>query len=411
MQWQYELQKGMRFLLTHRLRTALSTLGVLFGVASMVAMLSIGEGAKQETLEQIQQLGMHNLILRPGATVDSSSQGAGGGQQVMGLFLEDVEQLQQGVPYLRHVAPLKIIPAKLIEASQDLAPEILAVTRAFETIKHLKLLEGRFICDQDVERRNLICVLGYDVAQHLGKIAPIGQWVRLNKVEYQIVGVLRPTYWSAKGGSISNRDLNKALFIPLGSETVLSSGRALSKATLSEVTLELEHGDRIAAAAEVTHQILQRKGRSQESYQLIIPQELMQQASRTQQTFNLVLGSIAAISLLVGGIGIMNIMLATVSERTKEIGIRRAVGASQGDILRQFMLEALLLTSSGAVMGIVLGVGAALFINYFAAWKTIVSAWSLLLALLMALGVGICSGLYPALKAAKMDPITALRHD
>jgi putative ABC transport system permease protein len=412
MNGRYELEKGVRFLLTRRLRSALSTLGVLFGVAAMVAMLSIGEGAKQESIEQIQQLGIHNIIIKQAPTFNDQEKKEAGNaipQHIPPLNNEDAQRLQKGIPGLMHMAPIKAVPAKLLETSMQAVSEVLAVTRSFETLKNLELLEGRFICDQDVYQRRLVSVLGYDMAEQLGKTGPIGRTLRVNNAEYLIVGILKPTYWSAgKNHAISHRDINKAIFIPLGTENILSS--TFPKESLTEIILQLDPLQNMRMIVEIVDQILTKSRYGQKNYQIIIPQELIKQASRTQETFNLVLGSIAAISLLVGGIGIMNIMLATVSERIREIGIRRAMGASKLHILRQFMIETILLTSIGAFFGIALGVITACIIAHFAVWKTIVSTWSLLLALLMAIGVGICSGLYPAIKAARMDPIAALRH-
>jgi putative ABC transport system permease protein len=185
----------------------------------------------------------------------------------------------------------------------------------------------------------------------------------------------------------------------------------LTKEKVSEIILQFDQPEHMDIVSQLVKQLLARLHAGHEDYQIIIPQELFNQAKRTQATFNWVLGSIAAISLLVGGIGIMNIMLATVTEKTREIGIRRAVGANKGHIMTQFLLETLLLTLGGAILGIFIGIGISFLVGYIAEWKTIVTLWSVLLSLLMSSGVGICSGLYPAYKAAAMDPIKALRHD
>ena len=206
----------------------------------------------------------------------------------------------------------------------------------------------------------------------------------------------------------ASRNLDQAVLIPLGSENAFLKGGQAAQEKLSEIILQMGDARQMGMAVPLVKKILAKLHTHGDDYQLIIPQELLRQAARTQRTFNLVLGSIAVISLLVGGIGIMNIMLATVSERTREIGIRRAVGANQGHILRQFLLETVLLTLTGAVGGVVLGIFASFLIHYFAGWATIVTLWSVLLALIMSSAVGLCSGLYPAYQAASMDPVRAL---
>lgn len=406
-----EIKKSFRSLMIHRLRALLSTLGVLFGVVSVVAMLSIGEGAKQETLEQIAQLGMNNLIIRQNALTEEQHMQARE-KKSRGLTIDDAFVLQKGIPNLRYVAPLKVIEASLTGTAREVSPEILGVDRAFGEVKNLRLIEGRFISDKDLAERKLVVVLGYQVAKGLGKDGHVGQMLRIESSYFQIVGVLKSTRHKAnKNSLITTRDLNNSIFIPLGSEKALPSKGNLKSDTLSEIILQLKDSRQIEPMSKLAKNILSHSHNGQEDYQVVVPQELLNQAYRTQQTFNLVLGSIAAVSLLVGGIGIMNIMLATVSERTREIGIRRAVGANKRHILLQFLLETLLLTLGGAITGVILGVAASLAISYFAGWKTIVTIWSVVVSLGMASGVGLFSGLYPAYKAAQMNPITALRHD
>jgi putative ABC transport system permease protein len=276
----------------------------------------------------------------------------------------------------------------------------------------LHLDEGRFIADGDVLQRNLVCVLGAEVARALGKHGHVGQTVRIENLEYHVVGVLGTKSWiSGKNSALTTRNLNKTIFIPLGTESALPKQITNKNDGLTEIILQIDHRKQSVEALPVLKRILEINHGGIEDYQIVIPQELLHQADRTQQTFNLVLGSIAAISLLVGGIGIMNIMLATVSERTREIGIRRAVGANKTHIVVQFLMETLLLTLSGAILGIVVGICFSVLISAFAGWNTIVKPWSILLSLSMATGVGLFSGLYPAFKAAAMNPIKALRHD
>ncbi|MFA6915412.1 MAG: ABC transporter permease [Parachlamydiales bacterium] len=406
------LSKSFRTLMMRRLRTLLSTLGVLFGVVAVIAMLSIGEGAKQETLEQIEQLGMNSIIVRQIDLTDEQQQKAHE-KRSQGLSPKDGIAIAQAYKEIKHVAPVKVIEGMITGASTEVVPELLAVTGSFAEIKGLIPQEGRNLCNLDVDRKQQVCVLGHSIAQALGLQGHVGQTIRIENTQFKVVGILAPKQWSqGKSNTLSSRNLNTCVLIPLGCESSLPARpTSLPKNTLNELIVQLSHSDHIIKGSRVTRRVLEQTHYGVEDYQMVIPLELMQQAHRTQQTFNLVLGSIAAISLLVGGIGIMNIMLATVSERTREIGIRRAVGANKRHILVQFLLETLLLTLTGALLGIVIGIFFSWGISAIAGWQTIVKPWSILLSLGMASGVGIFSGLYPAIKASSMNPITALRHE
>lgn len=411
MNLQEYLHKGYRSLMLHRLRSLLSTLGVLFGVVAVVAMLSIGEGAKQETLEQIEQLGMNSVIIRQ-IEMSEDAHIKAREKKSRGLTLEDAYALAKGVPDVQLQAPVKVVEAMITGTQSEVSPEVLAVTPTFALMKNLHFAEGRFIADGDVRQRNLVCVLGAEVAKALGRHGHIGQTIRLENSEFRVVGVLNAKHWSlGKNSSLTTRNLNKTVFIPLGTEQIFPKKVSHKNENLTEIILQIDHRKQMHSALPSLKRILEINHGGIEDYQIVIPQELLNQADRTQQTFNLVLGSIAAISLLVGGIGIMNIMLATVSERTREIGIRRAVGANQMHIVIQFLTETLLLTLTGAILGIIVGICFSLLISYVAGWKTIVKPWSIFLSMGMATGVGLISGLYPALKAAMMNPIKALRHD
>lgn len=403
------IKRSVRSLLLHRLRSLLSTLGILFGVCAVLAMLSIGEGAKQETIEQIQQLGINTMMVRQNTLSEAQQQQARQSRS-SGLTEKDALFIEKGVPNIAMIAPVKSVKASLPGTLENMAPEIIAVTSSYKDIKSLSLAEGRFICDTDQKSKQLVCVLGGNVAKALGAAGRVGGTLRIENTLFQIVGVLKANQWtSSKNAFLATKNNNLAVFIPLGSEGVLRTHAHLDN-SLSEIILQMKPNQNPHKISEIIKNILSRFHGYYEDYQIIIPQELLNQANQTQRTFNLVLGSIAAISLLVGGIGIMNMMLANVSERIREIGIRRALGATRMDILLQFLTETLILTLFGAFLGIVIGCCFSFGIGYFAGWKTIVTVWSLALSLGMAMVVGICSGIYPAYQAGNLHPLVALRH-
>lgn len=406
----HDIIQGFRCLWMHPLRTFLSTLGVLFGVVSVITMLAIGEGSKQEILAQIEQLGTKNIIIRQSELSDEQkTKAVAAGSH--GLTISDADALKKNIAIIEKKASLKVIKGGIGGISQEISPEILAVTASFGDIKGLELSEGRFLCDFDILQHKHVCVLGSEIAAKLGRWGHIGQNIRIENLQFHIVGVLSSRNWvGGKTRTLNTRNLNKSIFLPLGAERGFSRQATPSIDSLSEIILQFPTSAHLAPGTEAIKRMLQLLHKGVEDYQLIIPNELLEQANKTQNTFNLILGGIAAISMLVGGVGIMNIMLATISVRTREIGIRRAVGANQYHIAKQFLIETLILTFAGALLGLIGGVALSYFIGVFAGWKVIVTGWSIFLALGMAFLVGTASGLYPASKAALMDPLNALRH-
>lgn len=374
-------------------------------------MLAIGEGSKQEMLSQIEQLGTHHVIIRQSAL--SSEQHAKAREaKSQGLTIEDSDILKTHIPEIQNIGICKQIKGRLRGIPSELSPEILAINPSFQIIKGLQLSEGRALCDLDCSQKIPVCVLGVEIAEALGKFGHVGQQILIENLPLKVVGVLGNKKWTpGKNNALTTRNLNKTLFLPLGFEKVFLRPGDHEKNTLSEIILELKERSKMMTNTQAIKRLMEVRHHGVEDYQIVVPKELLKQADEAQKIFNFVLGSIAAISMLVGGIGIMNIMLATVSDRTREIGIRRAIGATQYHIAKQFLIETMILTLSGAFLGVLGGLFFSHLIGEIAGWNVIVTSWSISLSLVMASFVGITSGLYPAIKAARMDPIEALRHN
>ena len=391
-------------LLLHKLQTALSMLGIIFAVTAVVLMLAIAEGAKKETLRQISSLGTNTIVIRQNDLTTDQIQEA---RKYLssGLSPQDVTALRFA-PDIISVEPLRAIPAKMNKADESEPPLILGATPGFATLKGMEIREGRFLCDLDLERQARVCVIGADTARKLGHIK-IGQAVFLEDAPFIVVGILQDRGVSQKTqAALAARDYDRVVFIPSTSWPATST-----YGYYAEINVQLASSAELSQYARVMERILLSARNGFKDFQVIVPEELLRQAQAAQRTFNTILGCIAGISLLVGGIGIMNTMIAAVTERTREIGIRRAIGASRNHIIREFLAEAILLTCCGGVFGLVLGSVGAGVVAFWAQWPVAITGWSVMLALLMSLGVGIFFGLYPAKKAAELDPIKALRYE
>jgi len=410
MKWGKISQESWRALFRHKLRSLLSMLGIVFAVIAVVAMLAIGEGAKRETLEQIASLGINNIIVRQLELTRAQQQTAHESHS-RGLSLFDVKLLKRALPVPCQIAPLKAVQADVLASATKDPFEILAVTTDYLQVKNLALSQGRFICDGDVLHGNLVCVLGDELSKLLGDKGHLGAVLRMEDRAYRVVGILQQRQWArSKPSALAVRNYNRGVFIPLGTEPLPTIGQRRF-GEISEIWVRVTDEANVHASAKAVRRILVHNHGEIEDFQVIVPQELIIQATKIQTIFNIILGCIAGISLIVGGIGIMNTMLASVAERTREIGIRRSIGATRMHIVMQFVSESIILTLLGGCIGIALGSGCAYFISHLAGWRTLVTAWSLALSLGMAASVGLVSGLYPAMKAAHFDPVKALRHE
>jgi putative ABC transport system permease protein len=394
-----QLRLGVRNLLVHKLRSTLSILGVVFGVAAVVAMSSVGEGARREALLQVAALGIDSISVR-----NRPASGAA----APGLRLSDEQSLRAVVPHVLATAPVR--EARLPAEVTGRAAEVVALgtTPDYAYAARLRLARGRFLSDLDVRHANRVAVLGAGVARELFPLQdPRGERLRLGGDVFQVVGVLEGRAAPrGRPGAIRTRDVNRSVLVPL---PALDRGDDRPDG-IDEAVLRVADAGQVTAAAEVVKATLGRTTGGA-LLDIVVPREILRQREATQRIFNVVTGAIAAISLLVGGIGIMNIMLASVAERTREVGVRRALGATRRDIAAQFLVEASLLTTAGGVIGALLGAVGALLIQAFAAWPTALSPLLLGLALLVALLVGIGFGSYPAWAAANLAPMEALRHE
>ncbi|NKB71718.1 MAG: FtsX-like permease family protein [Candidatus Latescibacteria bacterium] len=401
---------------SQKLRTFLTMLGIIFGVAAVIAMLSIGEGAKQESLEQISQMGIHNIIVQHwDKSADDEGEGGNDSEQNLssGLNWDDARSIADICPLAASVTPQREIKVKAQAEGHTFRTMVVGTTPDYLEVLNARMGRGVFFNADDMQEARRVCVLGSDAKRALFYFEdPIGKRVKIRNQWFTVIGVLEDK--GAAGGKIGGvlevRNTDEDIYLPL--KTVLTRFKWDSgDVELTQITIKVSDPDRLQEGANIVRTILQRRHRDVEDFKIAIPEELMRQSQRTQQIFNVVMGCIAGISLLVGGIGIMNIMLASVLERTREIGIRRAMGARRRDILAQFVLEALLVSLIGGLIGVVIGYAMPQIITLYAGWRTIVQPWTIVLAFGVSAAIGIGFGIYPARQAAHLNPIDALRYE
>ena len=426
------LKLGIKSLWLHRLRSTLTALGIIFGVASVIAMLAIGEGASKDAMEQIARLGSLNIIVK--TVQPPEDQHATGQQQSLqeyGLTYQDAERFRNSIPDILVVVPVRRVAHQAWYRNRKIPVEVIGTVPWHLETSPIRLIIGRFLTSSDMDYKQDICIIDEKVVDELFAFDdPIDQYVKIGSDYYRVVGIISPQPLnSAKMQESQDNAPDKKqsgganagnVYIPLttvknrfGEMNIQISGQSgvnAQKVELQEIIVKVSNTDHVLLTRDILQTLLERFHKKPD-YQLIVPLELLQQAKRTQRIYSIVLGSIAAISLLVGGIGIMNIMLATVSERTREIGIRRALGARKKDIIFQFLSETLLLTFAGGMVGIFLGCTIPFFVTHFGSMPTVITGTSLLLSFGISGAVGITFGLYPAYRAANMDPIESLRHE
>lgn len=413
-QWLPDLRLGLENLLAHRLRSLLTMLGMIFGVAAVVSMLSIGAGARQKVMALIEQMGVHNLIIEAKETTEWQAH-----MKIRkispGLSLQDYRIIQDDINDITASTPRKrFTPSKTIPKAQQEPPTVYGVDSQYIDIMGLHLLQGRFFAPDEESRARAICVLGAGAKSNLfGAADPLGQWVKLNQQWFQVIGVVNPQLSSqTEVAGVPAQDLNNLIYVPLNAAIFrLEDSYSGARDEIDGIYLHLRDAANVPQVAQVVRAILDSTHHAAGDVSVIVPAELLAQQRRTERLFSAVMVAIASISLLVGGIGIMNIMLASILERTREIGLRRAVGARQLDITRQFVIEATIISFVGGSFGIIFGFAMSRLIAWLAGWSTIVTITSIVLAFLVSITVGLVFGIYPAVKAARLDPVEAIRYE
>ena len=414
-----DVELGVKNLLLHKLRSALTMLGMVFGVGSVIAMLAIGEGASREALERIRRLGSHNIMLASKKPPEEgNSQKKTAWFSIYGLLYADADRIAATVPAIDKVVPIKAIvkPGRFRNRAQDL--RVVCTTHEWFDLVKREVVAGRTMTARDTREFASVAVLTeWGARKLLANEHALGESLTIDAQTYRVIGIVRSETGGADASDMP--DSRTDVYIPLASarqrygdvffrRTNGATGR--EKVELHEIIAHVVQEKNVEPASKAVRRILETSHKT-EDYAISVPLQLLRQAEATKRTFSIVLGAIAGISLLVGGIGIMNIMLASVTERTREIGIRRAIGARRNQIVVQFLIEALVLSVFGGLVGMALGVGIPAVVTLVAKMPTVVTFGSLVLSFGISVGVGIGFGIYPAIRASRLDPIVALRYE
>jgi putative ABC transport system permease protein len=407
---------------SHKLRSGLTMLGIMFGVGAVISMLSIGAGAAVQAQALIDQLGMRNVLVRARQLRPDEMREAR--KKSLGVSVRDADGIKEAVPGVELVGPrLKIEPWRVQAGDRKSDATVYGVSHQHPNLVVLPLAEGRFFDALDERDHAQVCVIGGALRRDLFAFSPaLGQHLKLNDVWCEVIGVLADRALPAAGapgsapggggasGAMAALGSVRDVFLPVTTAQRKFEHELLAS-PLDEILVRLAPGVSPRESAAVIRPLLDGIHGGVDDYEIVVPEALLEQSRQTQRLFNIVMGAIAGISLLVGGIGIMNIMLASVLERTREIGVRRAIGARREDIVLQFLVESFSISAIGGLMGVAIGIGIAQGVASFARWPTVVTAASLFLAIGVSMAVGIVSGLYPAVRASRIDPIVALRYD
>lgn len=414
------LRLGVSSLMLHKLRSLLTTLGVLFGVASVIAMLAVAEGASEEAQEQIRQLGSTNVILRSVKPPEDLVSNQTTRVLAYGLKHDDLSRIRDSYPGLKAVVPVLETPQEVRRGTRVCTPRVQCVPPEYKHVTGRVVSQGRFLTASDERSVAQVCVLGFEVARYLFPYEQaLGQRVKVGGDYFEVVGVMLGRMPTGSAGADPSTEVSGDIFLPLHTGQkifgerqvrVRSGATDITEVQLHEIIVGVEDTQNVPFVAAACRSMLANM-HTQKDYEVIVPLELLLREEETKRIFSIVLGSIAAISLLVGGIGIMNVMLATVTERTREIGVRRALGAKRRHIVGQFLIETIVLSGFGGVAGVACGVTIPLIVERFSDMRTIVTPQAPILAFGISVATGVIFGLYPAWRAAHMDPVEALRHE
>ncbi len=411
---------GLKSLLLHKLRSTLTTAGILFGVASVIAMLAVGEGASDEALQRFRALGVTNILLRSTRPPDTAQTSQQSSWQAMafGLHYQEAQRIRNTLPDAT-VVEVREIPRNVTYGPNFKSTIVVGTEPAFLDVANMKVAEGRWLSDTDLAYQSNCCVLGASLARTLFPLDnPMDQTLLAGSEDrFRVVGVLE---YQGRAAGPQGTTYDECMFVGLtssrrrfGDEIRSSSGGSFKneRVELHEIKVKVKDSVEVEPTAAVLREMLAPAHKQQADLEITVPLELLRDQERQKAMFNLVLAVIASISLLVGGIGIMNVMLATVTERTREIGIRRALGAKKKHIVFQFLVEAGVLSALGGLIGVALGMVVPMGIEHFFKQKTIIQPTHVALAFSISALVGIVFGIYPAWRAANMDPVEALRHE
>lgn len=392
-------------MLTNKLRTFLTMLGIIIGVGAVIAMVSLGFGMQEQVKKNISSLGSNLLIIMSGGHTASGQRLASG--TGVKLTYEDAKAIEKNVDGAKYVAPAVMSSYQLVYGNQNWTSQVQGTTPNIIDIRSYAIEDGHMFTEKDLVSRDRVCVIGQTVVDNLfPEGMPVGKIMRINKAPFQVIGTLK-----AKGQSANGQDQDDVVYIPLTTAMQRMMGityvRNITVQALNENVVDATQAD-IEMLLRQRHKI---KEGGDDDFTVRNLSALMETMEETTGTITLLLGIIAAISLVVGGIGIMNIMLVSVTERTREIGIRKALGATYNNILLQFLIEAVVIGVVGGIFGTIAGIGSAIVLSKFAGWSAVISVWSIIIAVVFSVGIGLFFGIYPAKKAALLDPIDALRYE
>ena len=406
------IRLAIRALIDHKIRSFLTMLGIIFGVASVIAMLSIGEGAKREAIAKYQDLGVNNIIIREKKLSESELEEVRA-KFSQGLSIKDANTIREIVPGIVKIASQAEISTEVRYTDKSVKSTVIGVTANYLEMMNYRIRQGDLINEHHYGQKLKVCVLGAGVAGTLfGYEDPVGQMLKVEDQWLEVVGILdTKTLFTETVGELAARDLNTDVYVPLSTFLNRFARENALTSEIQQITAQVDNSNKLVEASRLIDEILKRHHFNNNDYNIVIPFELLKQEEKERQIYNILLGAIAAISLIVGGIGIMNIMLATVMERTREIGTRRAIGARKSDIMSQFVSEAVAISIVGGIIGVFLGIALSLSVSLFTDITTYIRLYSVLIAFTFSVIVGVSFGYLPAKNAANLNPVDSMRHE